>query len=76
MVMIAFSGCAARDKQDQNQKQKSLSLGEYLEESNENWFLTGKKEYTIQAMIAKYTNRMAARSAKRTLQKRMYLLTL
>lgn len=53
MVVIAFSGCAARDKQ--NQKQKSLSLGEYLEESNENWFLTGKKEYTIQAMIAKYT---------------------
>ena len=51
MVMIAFSGCAARDKQDHNQKQKSLSLSEYLEESSESWFLTGKKEYTIQAMM-------------------------
>lgn len=47
MVMITFSGCDAKEKQEQ----KTLSLSEYLEESNENWFLTGKKEYTIQAMM-------------------------
>jgi len=31
--------------------QKSLSLREYLEQTDENWFLTGKKEYTIQTMM-------------------------
>lgn len=47
IVMITLSGCDANRKQSQ----KSLSLGEYLEESSEPWFLTGKKEYTIQAMM-------------------------
>ena len=31
--------------------QKSLSLEEYLETGGEKWFLTGKKKYTVQAMM-------------------------
>ena len=31
--------------------QKSLLLEEYLESSSEKWFLTGKKKYTVQAMM-------------------------
>ena len=46
-VSVTLSGCKANEGKDQ----KSLSLSEYLEETNENWFLTGKKEYTIQAMM-------------------------
>ena len=45
--MITLSSHDADRKQDQ----KSLSLNKYLEETSENWFLTGKKEYTIQAMM-------------------------
>ena len=38
---------SAPDQKDQ----KSLSLEEYLKNRTENWFLTGKKKYTIQAMM-------------------------
>ena len=31
--------------------QKSMSLKEYLETGGEKWFLTGKKKYTVQAMM-------------------------
>ena len=47
LVMAVLSGCSA----NKGKNQKSLSLTEYLSETNENWFLTGKKEYTIQAMM-------------------------
>ena len=47
MSAIALSGCDSKEEQEQ----KSLSLSEYLEETNESWFLTGKKEYTVQAMM-------------------------
>ena len=47
IVMITLSSHDADRKQDQ----KSLSLNKYLEETSENWFLTEKKEYTIQAMM-------------------------
>ena len=47
MVTITFSGCDEKKEQEQ----KNLSISEYLEETNENWFLTGKKEYTVQAMM-------------------------
>ena len=43
---ITVSGCAAGGVQN-----KQLSLSEYLSETNENWFLTGKNEYTVQAMM-------------------------
>ena len=46
--MITLSGCHAGGEQDQN----SLSLSEYLEETDEHWFLTGKNKYTVQAMMA------------------------
>lgn len=48
---MVFSGCDARG----DQGQKSLSLGAYLEQTDESWFLTGKKEYTIQAMMVSGT---------------------
>ena len=47
MDAITVFGCDANGEQDQ----KHLSLSEYLSETDENWFLTGKKEYTIQAMM-------------------------
>ena len=47
MVAVMLSGCVAKG----GQEQKKLSISEYLEETNENWFLTGKKKYTIQAMM-------------------------
>ena len=47
MAAIALSGCDSKEEQEQ----KSLSLSEYLEETNESWFLTGKNEYTVQAMM-------------------------
>ena len=31
--------------------QEKMTLEEYLEKSAEDWFLTGKKEYTVQAMM-------------------------
>ena len=42
-----LSGCDA----DREQDQKPLSLSEYLSETKENWFLTGKNKYTVQAMM-------------------------
>ena len=36
---------------DSEPNQRHQSLEEYLESSNENWFLTGKKKYTVQAMM-------------------------
>ena len=53
MAAIALSGCGENTNQDQDQEQEqiSLTLSEYLEETSENWFLTGKKEYTVQAMM-------------------------
>ena len=33
------------------EEKKSLSLEEYLETGREKWFLTGKKKYTVQAMM-------------------------
>ena len=45
-AVITVCGCASGSEQ-----MKQLSLSEYLSETNENWFLTGKNEYTIQAMM-------------------------
>ena len=47
VAAITLSRCDANKEQDQ----KSMSLNEYLEETSENWFLTGKKKYTVQAMM-------------------------
>ena len=32
--------------------QVSMTFGEYLEQGGENWFLTGKRQYSVQAMIS------------------------
>ena len=34
---------------------RTLSLSSYLEQTSENWFLTGKKSYTIQGMMVSKT---------------------
>lgn len=47
MVLIAFSGCRAWE----GANRINLSLSKYLEQTGESWFLTGKKEYAIQAMM-------------------------
>ena len=47
MLSINLSGC----DRSKGQEQKSMSLSEYLEKTDEDWFLTGKKKYTIQAMM-------------------------
>jgi len=47
IAAIAVFGCDANRERDQ----KNLSLGEYLSETDECWFLTGKNEYTVKAMM-------------------------
>ena len=50
LLVVAFIAVSVCDAiAEQNQKQ--LSLGEYLSETNESWFLTGKNQYTVQAMM-------------------------
>ena len=46
LVAATLSDCIAEE-----QNQKHLSLSEYLSVTDENWFLTGKKEYSVQAMM-------------------------
>ena len=41
----------SRSNAESTRGQKSQSLEEYLESSSEKWFLTGKKKYTVQAMM-------------------------
>ena len=38
-------------RRNDNTELKTLSFEEYLDTTNEKWFLTGKKKYTIQAMM-------------------------
>ena len=47
IIAITVFACDANKEQDQRQ----MSLSEYLSETSENWFLTGKKEYTVQAIM-------------------------
>lgn len=49
-VLGAYSGRNSKDICNDTNQEK-LSLEEYLENTNEKWFLTGKREYTIQAMM-------------------------
>ena len=44
---ITLSGCDTNEEQNQ----KNMSISEYLSVTNENWFLTGKNKYTVQAMM-------------------------
>ena len=47
VAVIAASDCDASEAQNQ----RRLSLSEYLLLTSENWFLTGKNKYTVQAMM-------------------------
>ncbi len=47
VVFSTFPSCSACE----NLEQRSLSLSEYLEQTDESWFLTGKKEYAIQGTM-------------------------
>ena len=54
LVLVGMAGglmIYSRSNADSIRGQKSQSLEEYLESSREKWFLTGKKKYTVQAMM-------------------------
>ena len=51
MTLVLSSSCAVTSKDKESSGQEDLSLEEYLEQSREKWFLTGKREYTVQAMM-------------------------
>ena len=54
LVLVGMAGglmIYSRSNAESTRGQKSQSLEEYLESSREKWFLTGKKKYTVQAMM-------------------------
>ena len=51
LTLALSSSCAVTSKDKDSSGQENLSLEEYLEQSREKWFLTGKREYTVQAMM-------------------------
>ena len=54
LVLVGMAGglmIYSRSNAESTRGQKSQSLEEYLESSSEKWFLTGKKKYTVQAMM-------------------------
>ena len=54
LVLVGMAGglmIYSRSNAESARGQKSQSLEEFLESSREKWFLTGKKKYTVQAMM-------------------------
>lgn len=51
MVVVAMMVMTTLTSRNANEDLDQKSLSEYLSETSESWFLTGKKEYTIQAMM-------------------------
>ena len=54
LVLVGMAGglmIYSRSNADSTLSQNSQTLEEYLESSREKWFLTGKKKYTVQAMM-------------------------
>ena len=54
LVLVGMAGglmIYSRSNAESTRGQKSQTLEEYLESSREKWFLTGKKKYTVQAMM-------------------------
>ena len=54
LVLVGMAGglmIYSRSNAESTRGQKSQSLEEYLETVGEKWFLTGKKKYTVQAMM-------------------------
>lgn len=52
LSMLFSSACAGRASEGSNQRE--LTLAEYLAEGDEEWFLTGKREYAVQAMMVSH----------------------
>ena len=57
-LVLSIPICMRRQSQRPSQasvseqpSQKVMTLAEYLDEGEEEWFLTGKKEYSVQAMM-------------------------
>ena len=51
LTMALSSSCAGTSMDKDSSGQNDMSLGEYLEQGGEKWFLTGKRAYTVQAMM-------------------------
>ena len=51
VLFLIFAFLAYREQNNSDTQQTDLLLAEYLDSCNEEWFLTGKKEYTVQAMM-------------------------
>ena len=51
IIMLAFMFVTYVEAMGSEPDQISMTLDEYLETSDEAWFLTGKKEYYVQAMM-------------------------
>ena len=51
LTLALSSSCAGTSKDKGSSDQNDISLEEYLEKGGEKWFLTGKRAYTVQAMM-------------------------
>ena len=51
LTLALYSSCAVTSKDKDFSGQTDMSFEEYLEQGGEKWFLTGKREYTVQAMM-------------------------
>ncbi len=51
LTLVLSSSCAGISKDKDSSGQTDLSFEEYLEQGGEKWFLTGKRAYTVQAMM-------------------------
>ena len=51
LALALSSSCAGTSKDKDSSGQADMSFEEYLEQGGEKWFLTGKRPYTVQAMM-------------------------
>ena len=51
LTIALSSSCTGTAKDNDSSGQICMSLEEYLEKGGEKWFLTGKRAYTVQAMM-------------------------
>lgn len=51
LTLALSSSCAGTSKDKDSSCQTDLSFEEYLKQGGEKWFLTGKRAYTVQAMM-------------------------
>lgn len=51
LIMSIFPACAETPDMEDAPEQISMTFEEYMDLDTEEWFLTGKKEYSVQAMM-------------------------